>query len=168
MGEPVLRGSEFIRSKGYVVVGAFVLFVLLVIYWYLYADKLVVKKLSRQDANVAHLPVRVDTATDDRRVVTARTDGSPWAASDRDRAMTRLMDTGGLSGEYGELMRRLHADGGRDEKTRNFAIQHLGHYARERRRLGYIARPPASRETGICAIGVNGRDKRVPPVSCPH
>lgn len=71
MGEPVLRGSEFIRSKGYVVVGAFVLFVLLVIYWYLYADKLVVKKLSRQDANVAHLPARVDTATDDRRAVAA-------------------------------------------------------------------------------------------------
>ena len=122
----------------------------------------------RQDAHVTHLPARVDATTNDRRAVTARTDGSPRAASDRDRAMTRLMDTGGLSGEYGELMRRLHADGGRDEKTRNFAIQHLGHYARERRRLGYIARPPASRETGICAIGVNGRDKRVPPVSCPH
>ena len=122
----------------------------------------------RQDAHMTHLPARVDATTNDRRAVTARTDGSPRAASDRDRAMTRLMDTGGLSGEYGELMRRLHADGGRDEKTRNFAIQHLGHYARERRRLGYIARPPASRETGICAIGENGRDKRVPPVSCPH
>ena len=118
--------------------------------------------------HVTHLPARVDATTNDRRAVAARTDGSPRAASDRDRAMTRLMDTGGLSGEYGELMRRLHADGGRDEKTRNFAIQHLGHYARERRRLGYIARPPASRETGICAIGENGRDKRVPPVSCPH
>ena len=30
------------------------------------------------------------------------------------------------------------------------------------------ARPPASRETGISTIGENGRDKRVPPVSCPH
>lgn len=94
--------------------------------------------------HVTHLPARVDAATNDRRAVTARTDGSPRAASDRDRAMTRLMDTGGLSGEYGELMRRLHADGGRDEKTRNFAIQHLGHYARERRRRG--AYDPRSRE----------------------
>ncbi len=33
------------------------------------------------------------------------------------------------------------------------------------RRRGYIARPPASRETRFCAIGVNGRDKRVPPAS---
>ena len=40
--------SDPFVPKGYVVVGAFILFVLLVIYWYLYADKLVVKKLSRQ------------------------------------------------------------------------------------------------------------------------
>ena len=38
-----------------------------------------------------HPPVRVDAATDDRRAVAARTDGSLRAASDQDRAMTRLM-----------------------------------------------------------------------------
>lgn len=44
-----------------------------------------------------HPPVRVDAATDDRRAVAARTDGSPRAASDQDRAMTRLMNRGDLS-----------------------------------------------------------------------
>ena len=35
----------------------------------------------RQDAHVTHLPARVDATTNDRRAVTARTDGSPRAAS---------------------------------------------------------------------------------------
>ena len=91
-----------------------------------------------------HPPVRVDAATDDRRAVAARTDVSPRAASDQDRAMTRLMNRGDLSKDYGELMRRLHADGANDEKSRNFAIQHLGFYARERRRRG--AYDPHARE----------------------
>ena len=91
-----------------------------------------------------HPPVRVDAATDDRRAVAARTDGSPRAASDQDRAMTRLMNRGDLSKDYGELMRRLYADGANDEKSRNFAIQHLGFYARERHRRG--AYDPRARE----------------------
>lgn len=106
--------------------------------------------------HVTHLPARVDAATNDRRAVTARTDGSPRAVSDRDRAMTRLMDTGGLSGEYGELMRRLHADGGRDEKTRNFAIQHLGHYARERRLAACLADPSAALPVRVMAAQLCG------------
>ena len=58
--------------------------------------------------------------------------------------MTRLMNRGDLSKDYGELMRRLHADGANDEKSRNFAIQHLGFYARERHRRG--AYDPHARE----------------------
>ena len=58
--------------------------------------------------------------------------------------MTRLMNRGDLSKDYGELMRRLHADGANDEKSRNFAIQHLGFYARERHRRG--AYDPHTRE----------------------
>lgn len=98
----------------------------------------------RRNARMVRSSAHVDAGTDDRRIVAARTDGSPQAASDQDQAMTRLMDRGDLSSGYGELMRRLHADAGHDETTRNFAIQHLGHYARERHRRG--AYSPRSRE----------------------
>lgn len=88
--------------------------------------------------------VRVDPSVADRGVVSARTDGSVRSATERDLAMSRFMNSGGLSREYGELMRTLHADGARDELMRNFAIQHLGHYARERHRRGVY--DPRSRE----------------------
>lgn len=89
-------------------------------------------------------PLQVDAATADRSAIAARTDGSPRTASDRDRAMSRLRRASGPADGFGALMRRLHADGGRDERTRNFAVQHLGLHAQELHRRG--AYDPRSRE----------------------
>lgn len=119
---------------------AVVVFMYCMYWWHESVDEPMLEVKTHQ----VYQSVRVDAATDDRRAVAARTDGSPRAASDQDRAMTRLMNRGDLSKDYGELMRRLHADGANDEKSRNFAIQHLGFYARERRRRG--AYDPHTRE----------------------
>lgn len=119
---------------------AVVVFMYCMYWWHESVDEPMLEVKTHQ----VYQSVRVDAATDDRRAVAARTDGSPRAASDQDRAMTRLMNRGDLSKDYCELMRRLHADGANDEKSRNFAIQHLGFYARERRRRG--AYDPHTRE----------------------
>lgn len=89
-------------------------------------------------------PVQVDAATADRSAIAARTGGSPSAASDRDLAMSRLRRAAGPADGFGALMRSIHADGGRDERTRNFAVQHLGLHAQELHRRG--AYDPRSRE----------------------